>query len=270
MNLTRVLSIVLFLVSLGLAYYLYDTINSSIKFREYVADTEAQIKDKLEIIREAEKAYLEQHGRYTANWDSLINFIKNGQVPITVRTEKITPLSYGQEKVEIIIDTIGYTSAFDRIFKKNISLNATTDGVFAGFLVKPGDYVVKGRNAYRLRIHDNPRPDVFRFTEEGTITSLANIKPGDRITRGTNLINMWYYQLNPNVDLNTLHIVPGSGKPFAIYVGKVERNNLKVNVIEVKDPAPINPDRRETNEAINRQPLKFGSKTDVALSGNWE
>lgn len=73
MNLTRILSIVLFLVSIGLAYVLYNNINSTIEFKDYVESTEQKITDKLAIIREAEKAYLERYGNYTANWDSLID-----------------------------------------------------------------------------------------------------------------------------------------------------------------------------------------------------
>ncbi len=134
MNLTKILSIVLFVVSLGLAYYLYDSIHSTIEFRQSIADTEKQITDKLAVIREAEKAFLEQHGHYTANWDSLSNFIENGRVPITIRTEKITQLSYGEEKVEVKIDTLGYMPARDRVFKKNYNTNAAADGIFHGFI----------------------------------------------------------------------------------------------------------------------------------------
>ena len=99
MNLTKILSVAFFLISLGLAWYLYDSINDTIEFKEAIVTTEKQITDKLEVIREAEKAFLEQHGRYTSNWDSLINFIETGRVPITLRKEKITQLSYGEKKL---------------------------------------------------------------------------------------------------------------------------------------------------------------------------
>lgn len=270
MNLTKILSIVLFVVSIGLAWYLYDSINSTIEFRESISSTEKQITDKLSVIREAEKAFLEQHGRYTANWDSLINFIENGRVPITLRTEKITPMSYGEEKVEVIVDTIGFMSARDRIFKKTYNTNAAADGVFQGFLVKVGDKVIKGAQAYRMRAKDRDRTDVYNFIEQGTIVALAKVNPGDQISRGQNLISMWDYHLNPNVDVQNLSVVPGSGKQFEIFVGKIDRNNAKVSVIEVRDPAPINPERKATNESKIRQPLFFGSRTDVGTAGNWE
>lgn len=271
MNLTKILSIVLFVVSIGLAYYLYDSIHSTIEFRESIASTEKEITDKLAVIREAEKAYLEQHGHYTANWDSLINFIENGRVPITLRTEKITALSYGEEKVEVKIDTIGFMPARDRIFRKNYNTNAASDGTFMGFLVKEGDFVVKGSPAYRLRAKDREKTDVYNFIEQGTIVALANVKAGDQVTRGQNLISMWDYHLNPDVDVKNLADVPGSeGKKFDIYVGKIDRNGSMVSVIQVTDPAPINPERKASNEARNRQPLGFGSKVDVNTTGNWE
>lgn len=268
MNLTRILSIVLFVVAIGLGWYLYNNINTTIEFKEYISTTETQIKDKLAVIREAEKAFLEQHGRYTSNWDSLINFIESGQVPITVRTEKITQLSYGEEKVEVRVDTVGYMSAKDRIFKKNFAINASTDGIFMGFLVKPGDFVVKGSNGYKIKVGD--KVETYRFTEQGYIANLANITTGSELSRGANLATIWNYHLNPNVDIKSLSVVPGSGKSFEIFVGKIDRAGLKVSVIEVKDPEPINPERKASNEAKNRQPLGFGSRFDVNTSGNWE
>ena len=271
MNLTKILSIVLFLVSIGLAYYLYNSINSTIEFRESISNTEKKITDKLAVIREAEKVFLERHGHYTANWDSLSNFIETGRVPITNRTEKITALSYGEEKVEVIIDTIGFMPARDRIFKKTYNINAASDGIFMGFLVKEGDYIIKGSPAYRLRAANRDKTDVYNSIEQGNIVTLANLKAGDQVSRGQNLISMWDYHLNPNVDVKNLAEVPGSnGKEFEIFVGKIDRSGVMVSVIEVKDPAPINPDRKAGNEAITRQPLFFGSRTDVNTSGNWE
>lgn len=271
MNLTRILSIVFFAVSIGLAYYLYNSINSTIEYKVAIVNTEKQITDKLSIIREAEKVYLSQFGHYTANWDSLINFIENEKVPITIRTEKITQLSYGEEKVEVEVDTIGYMAAKDRIFKKTTTMNASADGTFYGLLAKVGDYVVKGSPAYRFKAEGKDKQEVYPFNEQGNITTTADIAQGTQIKRGRTLYNMWEYILNPAVDIKTLALVPGSnGKKFDIYVGKIDRNTVMVSVIEVKDPSPINPERKASNEAKNRQPLGFGSRTDVGTGGNWE
>ena len=93
MNLTRILSIVLFLVAIGLAWYLYSNINSTIQFKEHVAQTEFRITEKLAVIREAEKAFLERHGHYTASWDSLTDFIQNGRVPRTPNSSALRSLN---------------------------------------------------------------------------------------------------------------------------------------------------------------------------------
>ncbi len=270
MNLTKIIGYVLFVIALAMAYYLYSSIAKTIEFTENIQITEKQITDKLAVIREAEKAFLEHYGRYTSNWDSLINFIENGRVPILQRREIIKPAGYGVDCVKVIIDTLGFMSAKDRIFKKTYSVNAPANGEFGKFHVQVGDLVVKGKKAYTFKREGSNKPEDVSFLDKGTISSLANVKPGDRITQGQNLITFWDYQLNPNVDIKNLYIVPGSGKTFDIFTGKIDRNGLKVWVIEVKDPAPINPDRKETNEAKNRKPLGFGSRTDVTTSGNWE
>jgi len=270
MNLTKILAYVLFVISLALAYYLYNSINSSIQFREKITSTEKQITDKLAVIREAQKVYLEQHGRYANNWDSLINFIETGVVPIIVKSETIIPKSYGVDSVIVKIDTIGEVSAREKIFRKTYSVNAADNGTFLGFSKKEGDYVVKGTKSYKMRRLNSERIEEFAFLDKGTISSQAKINVGDAVKKGQNLITFWDYQLNPDVDVKTLSIVPGSGKTFELYTASIDRNGIKVWVIEVKDPAPINPERKEENEAKNRKPLRFGSKTDVTTAGNWE
>ena len=270
MNLSKILAYFLFIVSLGLAYYLYNSINSTIVFRERIITTERQITDKLSVIREAQKVFLEQNGRFTSNWDSLINFIETGTVPITVKTEIIIPLSYGVDSIQVKIDTIGQVSAKEKIFRKTYTVNAADNGTFLGFFKNQGDYVVKGTKSYKMKRETSDRVEEFSFLDKGTISNLATVNVGDNVKKGQNLITFWDYQLNPDVDIKTLSKVPGSDKTFDIYTSQIERSGIKVWVIEVKDPAPINPDRREENEAKNRKPLRFGSKTDATTAGNWE
>ncbi len=271
MNLTKILTYALFIVSVGLAYYLYDNINSTIEFQESIAVTEEQIIDKLEIIREAEKVYLEQNRKYTQSWDTLINFIENGVVPITQRTETIIPLSYGKDSVHVEIDTIGNISVKDKIFKKTFTITAADNGTFMGFDTKLGAYVVKTAAAYRIRKTGREQTEQLKFMDRGTVNYVANVKPGDQLRKGQLLISLWDYVLNPKVNIKTLGDIPGSeGKKFEIFTGKIERNGVMVNVIEVVDPAPINPERRASNEAKNRKPLGFGDRNDVSTVGNWE
>lgn len=271
MNLTKILTYALFIVSLGLAYYLYDNINSTIEFQASIADTEKQIIDKLQIIREAEKVYLEQNRKYTASWDTLINFIENGVVPITQRTETIIPLSYGKDSVHVEIDTIGTISVKDKIFKKTYTVNAADNGTFIGFDTKHGAYVVKTSPAYRIKKDGQEKTEQLKFIDEGIVDYVSDVNSGDIVKKGQLLISLWDYALNPKVNIKTLAEIPGSnGKKFDIFVGKIEKNSMQVNVIEVVDPAPINPERRASNEAKNRKPLGFGDRNDVTTAGTWE
>ena len=271
MNLTKILTYVLFIVSVGLAYYLYDNINSTIEFKASIEETEQQIIDKLEIIREAEKVYLEQNRKYTSSWDTLINFIENGIVPITQRTETVIPLSYGKDSIHVQIDTIGKISVKDKVFKKTFTVTAADNGTFMGFDTKIGTYVVKTAPAYRIKKTGKDQTEQLKFMDRGTVNYIADVKPGDQVKKGQLLISLWDYVLNPKVDIKTLGDIPGSnGKKFEIFTGKIDRNGVMVNVIEVVDPAPINPERRASNEAKNRKPLGFGDRNDVSTVGNWE
>lgn len=73
---------------------------------------------------------------------------------------------------------------------------------------------------------------------------------------------------HPNFNLETLNVVPGSGgQEFEYFTDKIERSGREIPVFEIRDPAPINPKRRENN---NEKALRVGSRTDSSTSGNWE
>lgn len=265
---TKILTAVLFIASIGLFVYLYGSVQKVIDDREAIATKEAAVTERLKLIREAEIVFLEVNGRYTANWDSLSNFIATGRVPILERREIIEQLAYGGEKVTLEIDTLGFVPAKERIFKKVYTLNAPDNGSFGGFKVKVGDRVIRNQKGFTLRVGD--RESQPPFTEEGIIDSLANLAIGDQVTKGQILGTYWNYIFDPNVDLTTLGKKPGTDVPFDIFVGKVDKAGVMVQVIEVKDPKPDNPSRKETNEQKNRKPLRFGSRFDVSTAGNWE
>jgi hypothetical protein len=269
MNLTKILTGVLLLASLFLAYLLYRSVQGTIEERASIATTESAIVEKLKLIREAEIVFQSVNKRYTSNWDSLADFIKNGRVPIIQRREEITIKSYGVEEVKVIIDTLGFISAKDKIFKKTYFVNSPDVGTFLGFRVKEGDRVLKNQKTYSLKVGEKVNEPPMQ--EEGTVTKLEPVKVGSELKKGQQLITLTNNIFDPNVDLTKLGEVPGqAGLKFDIFVGVVEKNSLKVQVIEVKDPKPVNPIRKESNEAKNRKPLHFGSRFDISTSGNWE
>ena len=76
---------------------------------------------------------------------------------------------------------------------------------------------------------------------------------------------------NPAYDqfeIEDIASIPHSGQRFELFADKISRNNVEVDVFEVVDTAPVNPERR--GEESIRGPLKVGSRTEVTTGGNWE
>ncbi len=265
---TRVLTVVLLAISLGMLGYLYRSIDSVIESKKLVEEREKSTTEALKLIREAEIVYLSVHGKYTASWDTLRNFINNGRVPIIDRHEKITQQAYGGEKVEVIVDTLGYTPAKERIFKKNFTVNAADDGIFRGYKVKVGDNVLKTQRAFALEVLGkvNEQP----FIDDGIISALEPVNVGDNVTKGKTLVSYYSWAFDPNTDISKLGIKPGTDTMFDIFVGNIDRSGVLVQVIEVKDPKPDDPKRKESNDQRTKKPLRFGSRLDVSTAGNWE
>lgn len=76
----------------------------------------------------------------------------------------------------------------------------------------------------------------------------------------------------PNFDLAKLPYVPGvtPQTKFEVWADKTDKKGVKVNLIEVRNPSPINPARDEENEYKTKKPLRFGSRVSVTTTGNWE
>jgi len=269
MNLTKILTGVFLIASLYLAFRLYRSVEGTIEERELISVTEAAVIEKLKLIREAEIVFLSVHGRYTANWDSLADFIENGQVPILQRREIITQKSYGEEDVQVFIDTLGFIPAKERIIYKKYNVNAPDNGVFMGFKVKEGDMVIKNQRAYAIKVGDKTNEPPLQ--DRGIVTKIEPVAVGNEVVKGQALMVLTEEIFDKNTDFSKIGDVPGRpGLKFNIFAGKVDRSGLKVQVIEVKDPKPINPNRSESNDAKTRKPLHFGSRIDISTAGNWE
>lgn len=116
MSTSRILTVVFGLISVGLAWYLYDRISTSIDEADRIERMEAAIIAKLKMIREAEIAYKSVNGKYTSNWDSLIAFVDSGNFYIVERTERVITLDYGADSTWVEIDTLGTKLVMDSLF----------------------------------------------------------------------------------------------------------------------------------------------------------
>lgn len=269
MNVTKILSIVFLVASFGLGFYLVNSIKSTMDERALIAEREAVIIEKLQFIREAEIVYLEVNGNYTSDWDKLIDFVENGKYPIIQKKERVVTLSYGADSSIITYDTLDIIPAKNRVFKTVHNVNSANDGTILSFAVSNGDMVVKGAPAYTL--NQGGKNVTHKFKESGKVNLSGNFKVGDVVTKGELLMSIEETKFDPNIDISRIAYVPGyEDVKFDIFAAEIERSNLIVDVIEVSNPKPFDPTRKEDSEVKNRRPLRFGSKTDVTTSGNWE
>lgn len=80
------INVILGICVLGLLYVCYRSIQDTEDFDADVASRESVVKARLLEIRSAEEAYKAQHdGEYCADWSVLIDFVKNGKLPIIMK-----------------------------------------------------------------------------------------------------------------------------------------------------------------------------------------
>ncbi len=269
MNVTKIVSILFLVGSLGLGYYLVSSVKSTIDERALIAEREAAVIEKLKLIREAEIVYQEVNGNYTSDWNKLIDFIENGQYPIIEKKETVVTLSYGADSSIVTYDTLEIIPAKERIFKETYNVLAANNGIFVEFKNNVGDYATQGSGAYTLI--QSAKNVTHKYKNSGVITTIQDVFEGVQVSKGDLLMTLIDNKFDPNTDLSQLAFVPGHDNvKFQIYAAEVDKSGSLVDVIEVKNPKPFDPTRSEENEAKNKQPLRFGSKTDVTTSGNWE
>ena len=182
------------LLAAGLAFFLVNSIKYSIDEEARIKAAEDKIIEKLKMIRDAQIAFQSVNGKYANEWDSLLNFVENGNIFLIQRREETILLDYGAEETTLYLDTLGSVTVIDSLF-----------------------------------------------------SSLPNFK-------ASNLI-----------------FVPGyENVKFEIWASKIEKGGVEVDVVEVRNPKPFDPNRKEANEANINKPLRFGSRTSITTAGNWE
>ena len=182
------------LLAAGLAFFLVSRIKYSIDEEARINAAEDKVIEKLKLIRDAQIAFQSVNGKYANEWDSLLNFVENGNIFLIQRREETVLLDYGAEETTLYLDTLGSVTVIDSLF-----------------------------------------------------SSIPNFV-------ASNLIN-----------------VPGyDDVKFEIWASKIEKGGVEVDVVEVRNPKPFDPNRKEANEANINKPLRFGSRTSITTAGNWE
>jgi len=124
----NILQIGLVTLALILTYLVYDSIMKPVKFNEEVSKKELVIIDKLKDIRTMEIAYKGVYGKYTGSFDTLVDFIKNGKLPIIKKIGNV-PDSLTEEqalKKKIVSRDTVYVNAYEELFAGKKEIDLTT------------------------------------------------------------------------------------------------------------------------------------------------
>ena len=114
-----IINIVLFAVVVFLAIKVIQSIKAPIDFSNEKNMRETQIVQRLKDIRDAEVQYKQAHNKYCANFDTLIDFCKNYEIPIV----KMVPDPEDTTFTRTINDTIGQILVLDSLFGKRQHFN---------------------------------------------------------------------------------------------------------------------------------------------------
>ncbi len=118
-----IIKVVLSVIILILGYLIYESIMRPVRFNQAVSDREAKVVARLIDLRTSQQFYKRQHNKYTASFDTLISFIRTGEIPVV----KMIPDPTDTTFTKTINDTLGYVKVADSLFSKRA--NFTIDSL---------------------------------------------------------------------------------------------------------------------------------------------
>ena len=117
-----IINIVLVVVAVFLAYMVYRSISRPVIFENTKRAREEKVVQNLKGIRDAQDLFEEEYNRYTANFDSLVAFVKTGQLPIVNRIQDPNDTTF----TKTIDSIVGYINVMDSLHRKYPTLNVET------------------------------------------------------------------------------------------------------------------------------------------------
>jgi hypothetical protein len=118
-NLKIVLSVTLAAIILFLCYKVYNSPMSLVRFNSINDMRRAAVISNLKDIREIQKYYRQNKGSYANDFNTLLAFAEEGQIPIV----RIVPDPTDTTNTRSIKDTIGFVSVKDSLFGKRENFN---------------------------------------------------------------------------------------------------------------------------------------------------
>lgn len=144
------IQLLLWVVIIGLAYLTFDAVYQPIQFNKVKQKRYAKVIENLKDIREAELAYKDVTGKFQGDFDKLVQFLDTAEFAITQRRDTTIldeeyKKTYGVDQYleKVIIDTLGFVSVKDSLFKGDRErysemINVPIEGVDAKFDLEAG------------------------------------------------------------------------------------------------------------------------------------
>ncbi len=114
-----IINIALVVVAIFLAYMVYHSISQPVIFENTKTEREMKVVQNLKDIRNTQGMFKENYNRYTASFDTLIDFIRTGELPVV----NIIPDPNDTTFTKTINDTVGYIKVLDSLFSKRANFN---------------------------------------------------------------------------------------------------------------------------------------------------
>lgn len=111
-NLT-IINIALALIALLLVYLIYKSISEPVVFENIRKERELKVVQNLKDIRSTQTLFKQTYNRYTADFDSLIDYIKTGKLPVVNIVADPNDTTF----TKTINDTVGYIAVADSLFR---------------------------------------------------------------------------------------------------------------------------------------------------------
>jgi len=234
-KLRPVVNLVLWAIIIFLGYITFMSVYDEIKFNKRKVERYKTVIDRLVDIRDSQLAYKEVNGEYAGDFNKLINFVENGQVPITQRRDTLvldeerTRAFGGVETMKTItlIDTLSYYTVKDSIFKGDTRYKTMAD-VFTD---------VKLKNEYSEWVENLPEGNKEEIEYKKMMKNGASFK----------------------LEAGKLDDIP-------VFEASVD----KAVVLFGEDKNLVNKEREAFSIAgVKGESVKIGSMEEVNTSGNW-
>ncbi len=119
-----IIQVVLWIACVAFGYLIYQSVTGPIQFKKVKVERFGKVIAKLKDIRNSQEAYKTANGRYANDFKTLISFVDTGNYTITQQRDSSYmefDKTYGIELLQQIkiIDTLGFVSVKDSLFKKD-------------------------------------------------------------------------------------------------------------------------------------------------------